>query len=314
VSGQWAAISIPLRPEALDDVSMTLQRLVGRTFAVETGPASAEGAWPVTAHAYLAPGQGQAAARRRLLRALDMLRIAGDGVVGTASEAFVDADAYRTRWRESYAPVAVGRRLVIVPAWLEQPPDQADRIPIFLDSAMAFGTGRHPTTQLALAALEGSVDPGDVVVDVGTGSGVLAIAAAKLGASRVYAFDRDPEAGPAAAANFGRNGVSDRIELTVPSSRLRTPELAALVVANIVASVHVKLMSEYAGQLAPAGRLLLSGVIDTRVEDVIAAARSFGFNLRRAVAAEEWRLLDFTRESPPTIEVETSDVMGGRCQ
>ena len=243
-----------------------------------------------------------------------MLRIAGDGVVGTASEAFVDADEYRTRWRESYAPVAVGRRLVIVPAWLEQPPDQADRIPIFLDSAMAFGTGRHPTTQLALAALEGSVDPGDVVVDVGTGSGVLAIAAAKLGAVRVYAFDRDPEAGPAAAANFGRNGVTDRIELTVPSSSLRTPELAALVVANIVASVHVKLMSEYAGLLAPAGRLLLSGVIDTRVEDVIAAARPFGLSLQGSAAADEWRLLDFTRESPPTNEVDTSDGMGGRCQ
>ena len=284
---------------------MTLQRLVGRTFAVETGPPSAEGAWPVTAHAYLAPGQGQAAARRKLLRALEMLRMAGDGVVGTASEAFVDADEYRTRWRESYAPVAVGRRLVIVPAWLEQPPDQADRIPLFLDSAMAFGTGRHPTTQLALAALEGSVDAGDVVVDVGTGSGVLAVAAAKLGASRVYAFDRDPEAGPAAAANVQRNGVADRIDLIVPSSRPDVPEPTTLVVANIVASVHVKLMPDYAGLLAPRGRLLLSGVIDTRVEEVIATARSFGFNLQGTAAAGEWRLLDFTSDAPPSIDMET---------
>lgn len=304
MSGQWAAISVPLRPEALDDVAMTLHRLVGTTFAVETRPPSAGGAWPVTAHAYLAPGRGQETARRELLWALEMLRIAGDGVVGAASEAFVDADRYRRSWREFFAPITVGRRLAIVPAWMDQPPDQADRVPIFLDSAMAFGTGRHSTTQLALAALEGSVNPGDVVVDVGTGSGVLAIAAAKLGAARVYAFDRDPEAGPAAAANVRRNDVADQIHLTVPSSRLDAPELAALVVANIVASVHVTLMPEYAGLLAPAGRLLLSGVIDTRVEDVIAAARPVGFNLQGATAAEEWRLLDFTKESPSSTEVE----------
>lgn len=314
MSSQWAAISVPLRPEALDDVSMTLQRLVGTTVAVETRPPSAEGAWPVTAHAYLPPGREQGAKRHELLRALEMLRIAGDGVVGTASEAFVNADEYRTRWREFFAPIAVGRRLVVVPAWLKQPPDQADRIPIFLDSAMAFGTGRHPTTQLALAALEASVSPGDVVVDVGTGSGVLAIAAAKLGVARVYAFDRDPEAGPAAAANIGRNRVADRIELIVPSSSLGTPEPAALVVANIVASVHVTLMPEYAGLLTPAGRLLLSGVADTRVEEVIAAARPFGFNLQGVAAAEEWRLLDFSRESLTFVDVENQDGTGGRCR
>lgn len=304
MSSQWTDISVPLQPEAVDDVSITLHRLVGTSFAVETRPSAAAGEWPVTAHAYLAPGKGQAHARRQLLRALEMLRIAGDGVVGVASESSVDADGYRTRWREFFAPIAIGR-LVIVPAWLDQPPDQADRMPIFLDSAMAFGTGRHPTTQLALAALESSVDPGDVVVDVGTGSGVLAIAAAKLGAARVYAFDRDPEAGPAAAANIRRNGVADRIHLTVPSSSLGASELATLVVANIVASVHVKLMPEYAGLLAPAGRLLLSGVIDTRVEEVVAAARPFRFNLQGVAAAEEWRLLDFTKGSPPFIDVET---------
>ena len=314
MSGQWAEISVPLRPEALDDVAMTLHRLVGTTFAVETRPQRANTAWPVTAHAYLAPGTGQETARRELIRTLELLRIAGDGVVGVATEALVDAAEYRTRWRDFFAPIAVGRRLVIVPAWLDQPPDQADRMPVFLDSAMAFGTGRHPTTQLALAALEGSVDPGDVVVDVGTGSGVLAIAAAKLGAARVYAFDRDAEAGPAASANVRRNDVADRIELTIPSSRLGAPELAVVVVANIVASVHVKLMPEYAGLLAPAGRLLLSGVIDTRVEEVIAAAQPFGFKLQGAAAAQEWRLLDFTKESPASIDMQDEDGMGGRCQ
>lgn len=311
---QWAAISVPMRPEAVDDVSMALQRLVGTAYAVEARAQAAAGEWPVTAHAYVGPGEGQEAARRELLGVLDMLRVAGDGVVGPASEAFVDADAYRTRWREFHEPLAVGRRLLIVPAWLDQPPDQTDRIPIFLDSAMAFGTGRHPTTQLALAALEGSLAPGDVVVDVGTGSGVLAIAAAKLGAARVYAFDRDPEAGPAAAANVRRNGISDRIVLTVPSSALAAPEPAALVVANIVASVHVKLMREYAGLLPRGGRLLLGGVLDARIDEVIAASRPFGFELNGAGATDDWRLLDFTREAPPAPCIEKVDAMEGRSQ
>lgn len=314
MSSRWAAISVPMRPEALDDVSMALQRLVGRAFAVETRPRREGSDWPVTAHAYVAPGEGQETACLELLRALEMLRMAGDGLVGAASETFVDADAFRTSWREYFGPLAVGRRLLIVPAWLDQPRDPDDRIPIFLDSAMAFGTGRHPTTQLALAALERSLLPGDVVVDVGTGSGVLAIAAAKLGAARVYAFDRDPEAGPAAAANVQRNGVAGRIELTVPSSTLVAPEPAALVVANIVASVHVKLMPEYAGLLEPAGRLLLGGVLDARVDEVAAAARPFGFNLQAAAAAEEWRLLDFTNKPLPASDLDIVEAVGGPCR
>lgn len=311
---QWAAISVPMRPEALDDVSLTLQRLVGSTFAVETRPHSAADEWPVTAHAYVRPGEDQDATRRQLLRALDMLRIAGDGIVGPAWESFLDADAYWASWRDSFEPLAVGRRLVIVPAWQEQPPDQADRIPVYLDSTMAFGTGRHPSTQLALAALEDSVTPGAVVADVGTGSGVLAIAAVKLGAARVYAFDRDPEAGTAASTNFRRNGVSDRIVLRVPSMTPSAPEPAALVVANIVASVHVKLMADYAGLLTPAGRLLLGGVLDARVDDVVAAARSFGLSLNAEAAADDWRLLDFTRAAAPAGFAQSEDAMKGRSE
>jgi len=314
VNRQWAAISVPMRAEALDDVSMALQRLVGSTFAVETRPQSAADEWPITAHAYVGPGEGQEATRRKLLRALEMLRIAGDGIVGPAWESFLDADAYRTRWRDFYEPLAVGRRLMIVPAWLEQPPNQADRIPIYLDSTMAFGTGRHPSTQLALAALEDRVTPGEVVVDVGTGSGVLAIAAVKLGATRVYAFDRDPEAGSAASTNFRRNGVSDRIVLRVPSATPAAPEPAALVVANIVASVHVTLMADYAGLLAPEGRLLLGGVLDARVGDVVAAAGPFGLRLNADAAADDWRLVEFTRAAAPTGLAGTEDAMKGRSE
>jgi ribosomal protein L11 methyltransferase len=237
-----------------------------------------------------------------------MLRVAGAGSVGAATEALVDADEYRTRWRESYAPLAVGRRLSIVPAWLEQPPEQAGRIPVFLDAGMAFGTGRHPTTQLALEALESVVVPGDVVADVGTGSGVLAIAAVKLGAKRVYAFDRDPDAGPAAQANVRRNDIADRVSLTIPSTDIVMPEPATLVIANIVTAVHERLMTVYARLLAPSGRLLLGGILSERAAEVTARARECGFGPTFKSSADEWVTLGFElaplSESTTNVEFE----------
>lgn len=305
---RWAAISVPLQPEAVDDVSIALNRLVGLHLAVETLPQPREDGWPVTAHAYVAPGSDQKDVRAQVLRALDMLRVAGAGTVGTATEAFVDADTYAMRWRAFYAPLAVGQRLVVVPAWRERPAEHADRIAILLDSGMAFGTGNHPTTQLALAALDELVVPGDVVVDVGTGSGVLAIAAAKLGARRVYAFDRDAEAGPAAEANVRRNGVAEQISLTIPSAEVVPPEAASLVVANIVAAVHVKLMPVYAGLLAASGRLLLGGILSERMDAVMAAARDAGLAYQFATAADEWRLLAFAQPGEPrAVCKETAD-------
>ena len=311
MSEQWAAISVRLQPEAVDDVSMALERLVGPHLAVETRPQPQAGDWPVVAHVYLAPGAGQDSARHDVLRALEMLRLAGAGTVGAASEELVDADAYHTRWRSFFAPLAVGEHLVVVPAWLRQPEAHADRIPIFLDSGMAFGTGHHPTTRLALEALEAAMNPGDVVVDVGTGSGVLAIAAVKLGALRVYAFDRDADARPAAMRNVRRNGVSDRIAMTIPSNALAVPEPATLVVANIVASVHMKLMWEYASLLAPAGRLLLGGVLAARADHVVLAARPFGLRLKSTAVSDEWRLLEFMGETPPAAPTETKITMRG---
>lgn len=293
MSDRWAAISVPLRPEAIDDVSTALGRLVGRNLALETRPRPPDADWPVTAHAYIAPGVEQDASRREVLRTLEFLRLAGAGTVGAASAEYVDADAYETRWRDFLAPLAIGRRLVVIPAWFEQPAVPSGRIPVYLDSAMAFGTGHHPTTRLTLEAMEESIEAGDVVVDVGTGSGVLAIAAAKLGAARVYALDRDPETGAAAAANVRRNGVSRRIKLNIPSSGVLAPEPATLVVANIVASVHLELMDAYAGLLQSPGRLMLGGVVEPRVDDVITAARDCGFSLRSTAADGEWRLLDF---------------------
>lgn len=293
MTDRWAAISVPLQTEAVDDVAAALKRLVGLNLAVEERPRPGQDGWAVTARAYVAPGTEQTVVRSKVLRALDMLRVAGDGTVGTASESFVDADTYRTRWRAFYAPLAVGQRLVVVPAWLENPKEYADRIPIFLDSGMAFGTGSHPTTRLALEALEAAVAPGDVVVDVGTGSGVLAVAAAKLGAARVYAFDRDADAGPAARANARRNGVAERMRLTVPSGELRVPEPASLVVANIVAAVHVRLMPVYSGLLAVSGRLILGGILEQRVDDVLDAAQRSGLEPTFRSAADEWRLLAF---------------------
>ena len=291
MSSGWLQISVPLQSEALDDVSARLYDLVGSSYAVESRPLVFSEGWSLTAHAYVRPGKAQRATRRKILRALEFLRLAGAGTVGAASESYVQPDEYLTRWREFYVPVAVGERLLIVPAWEDPPPEWSERIPIFLDSAQAFGTGHHPTTRLALEELEKIVVADSVVVDVGTGSGVLAIAAAKLGARRVYAYDRDGRVRQPAEANIVRNQVGDRVVLSVTSKTINPPERAHVLVANIVAAVHLELMSIYLRVVTQAGTVLLGGVLDERIDEVISSAQACGFSVERSASLGEWRAL-----------------------
>ena len=295
MSSAWVQISVPLQSEALDDVIVSLHNLVGSSYAVESRPCASAGGWSLTAHAYVMPGEAQCVTRWKVLRTLELLRLAGAGAVGVASEACVQPDEYLTRWREFYVPVAVGERLLIVPAWEEPPVEWSGRIPIFLDSAQAFGTGHHPTTKLALEALEGSVVPDSVVIDVGTGSGVLAIAAAKLGAGRVYAYDRDSRVLQPAQANIARNQVRDRIVLSVPSRTIDPPERAQVLVANIVAAVHLELMSIYARVVMQSGTVLLGGLLVERVDEVMSSAQACGFRLESSAALGDWRALTLRR-------------------
>jgi ribosomal protein L11 methyltransferase len=168
-------------------------------------------------------------------------------------------------WKKDFRPLDVGR-VRVRPSWIEEPPPEG-AVEVVLDPGMAFGTGSHPTTSLCLAALSDVLGarPGAAVLDVGTGSGLLAIAARKLGAGRVAANDEDPVAVQVARENAARNGAA--LELTVdPLDRI--PGTFDVVVANILANVLVALAPELAAKLAPGGVLLLSGILGGQEDEV----------------------------------------------
>lgn len=178
-------------------------------------------------------------------------------------------DSLLDAWRAHAAPVRAGRRIVLQPAWVPSGDVAHDDLVVSLEPGRAFGSGSHPATRLAVAAIEAQ-GPGTRVLDVGCGSGVLAVVAARLGAAEVLAVDVDPEAIRATAGNAAANGVADR----VTASLTPVAEVAGsfdLVVANIGLRVLVDLAPALLGRTAPEGLLVLSGLLDEQVPAVVAA-------------------------------------------
>jgi ribosomal protein L11 methyltransferase len=207
-------------------------------------------------------------------------------------ELLADRD-WEREWMDDFTPMQMGDRLWIVPSWHE-PPDP-DAVNLRLDPGLAFGTGTHPTTALCLAWLDGlamvEALEGNTLLDVGTGSGILAIAAIKLGAARAVGTDIDPQALSASRDNAQRNAVAeDALRLCYPE-RLE-PGRYPLVVANILAGPLVDMADEIADRLAPGGRLALSGILAAaQAEEVLAAYRSRGLIMDEPVASEGWARL-----------------------
>jgi ribosomal protein L11 methyltransferase len=201
-------------------------------------------------------------------------------------------------WKENYHPFRVGQRVWIRPSWLdEQDEAQNDDVVLRLDPGMAFGTGLHPTTQMCLQALELLVRPGMAVLDVGTGSGILAILAAKLGADQVVAVDTDELAVKTAVANASQNLVADQI--TVQRGTLITVQQQNwdVVVVNILAPVIIAMIEQdgllnYVGEK---GHLILSGIIDEQVEGVVTAVHQAGGHIRQTFTIRDWVALVVSR-------------------
>lgn len=187
---------------------------------------------------------------------------------------------WATSWQKYYQPLAVGEKLYIVPQWERERTPVEGKVPVYLNPGLTFGTGSHASTQLCLAGLEAVVKPGDSVLDLGCGSGILSIAALMLGAERAVAVDIDPKAVDVAYENAGLNGIGkERYTVRagdVLSDRGLGAELAQagpfrVVLANIVADVIIPLAPKALELMAPGGWFLCSGVIDTRAEEVRAA-------------------------------------------
>ncbi|USB34437.1 50S ribosomal protein L11 methyltransferase [Paenibacillus sp. YPG26] len=209
----------------------------------------------------------------------------------------VHEDDWANNWKQYFKPLRVSRRLTIKPTWEQYEPETPEERIIELDPGMAFGTGTHPTTALCLRTLEGVIREGDEVVDVGTGSGILAIGAVKLGAKHVLAIDLDPVAVASARENTLLNGLSDQI--TVHESDLLsvlkqgTEGLGIslpvrVVVANILAEIILLFIEDVYQALEPGGYYIASGIYKNKeklVEDALIAA---GFEITETGREEDW--------------------------
>lgn len=209
----------------------------------------------------------------------------------------VDEEDWANAWKAHYHPVRIGKRLIIRPLWTDVEP-QPDDIIIALDPGMAFGTGTHPTTQLCLEAIEDSMPPHLDVLDLGCGSGILAIAAAKLAATKVLAVDIDELAVKITLENAEQNGVAEKI--IAQQGSLETLITSArrfdFMVVNILAKVIIAMCDQHLGDLVrPGGTAIFSGIIDTQADDVEIALRKTGLDPTARRQQGDWILIEAKR-------------------
>ncbi|GAB6158113.1 50S ribosomal protein L11 methyltransferase [Desulfotomaculum varum] len=199
----------------------------------------------------------------------------------------VAEEDWATAWMAYYKPVEIGQKLAVKPSWEAYTPPPG-RLVLELDPGMAFGCGNHPTTTMCMEFLEGIIKGGETVADVGTGTGILAITAAKLGAARVLAVDLDEVAVKVARDNVRLNGVQDRVEVLHGNLLDQVSRPVDIVIANIVASVIILLAPDVVRILKKGGFFIASGIINSRADEVKARLLETGFQVLESKADGEW--------------------------
>ncbi|MFD1736623.1 50S ribosomal protein L11 methyltransferase [Bacillus salitolerans] len=200
----------------------------------------------------------------------------------------VDEEEWANAWKKYYHPVKISERFTIVPTWEEYEPKSSDELIIELDPGMAFGTGTHPTTVMCIQALEKTVKTGDTIIDVGTGSGVLSIAAAKLGASKIHAYDLDEVAVNVAKDNIDLNKAGDIVSISQNNLLDNVTETPNLIVANILAEIILRFVEDAYKLLQPGGYFITSGIIKPKKQDVKSALIKAGFIIEETLTMEDW--------------------------
>jgi ribosomal protein L11 methyltransferase len=209
----------------------------------------------------------------------------------------VEEEPWEVAWKELYQPLEIGERLQILPSWMKQ--EGGTRIPIYLEPGMAFGTGAHTTTRHCLEALELLVRKGDSVADLGCGSGILAIAAARLGAGEVVALDTDPQAVRLARENVLRNEVAGRVSVVHGSmAELEGASSKQLIVANIQASVLEDfIQTGISHYLTSGGRVVMSGILEDQLDSLVEKGNTDDLQVERVMETGDWRSVVFELRS-----------------
>ncbi len=282
----WITIRVEVAPEVADAVANFLVEAGASGVLTEANGARTRLEAPVPA---AAEAQVVAAVERYLTSLGEIAPAARGATLAAVPVPVVD---WQALWRQHHRPVAVGRRLLVAPPW--DVPRPAGREVLVIEPGMAFGTGQHATTRACLEAIEAAVGTGQVrsALDVGTGSGVLALALARLGVERVVALDTDPAVVPLARANLARNGAARVALLAGPLAAVRGR--FDLVVANLLADAIVAEAGALARAVGPGGRLVVSGLV---AEQLLAVRAAYpGWRVTETRAEGAWRTLTLVRE------------------
>ena len=312
----WLEVSLTVDGELAESVADVLARFApngvmteqGVRFVNEEDEGTATG--PITVRAYLEVNDQLEETRQKLEESLFYLGMIQP--VPTPAYKQIADQNWMEAWKQHYKPILIGQRLLILPAWLESP--EPTRIPIKIDPGMAFGTGTHPTTQLCLELMESHFDTRESkfvnsqisnneyqVIDVGCGSGILSIAALKLGASKVLGVDIDIESVKNSRENADTNEVGEELLLgqgsvTEVLAGQFPIKSAPLVVANILGPILIRLFDAgLADLIEPNGEIILSGILDHQAESVIAAGQAKGLVRGETRQMGDWVAISLKR-------------------
>ncbi|MEP7360837.1 MAG: 50S ribosomal protein L11 methyltransferase [Chloroflexota bacterium] len=307
-AGSWYELAVEADQEAVEQVSEILSRACPGGVSVEAPfiaeqeglAARIDPKQPAIVRGYISAIDRSAAdaAMNQVRDALGHLQAFELRPIGDLQTRVVHEEDWAEAWKEHFPVMRVGQRFVIRPTWREYEPQRTDVV-LNLDPGMAFGTGLHPTTRLCLAGIEAWGDSSLMsdarMLDVGTGSGILAIAAVLMGASHVLAIDIDPLAIETTRANAQVNGVETLINARVGRLPLPEPAQFHLVVANLISGLLIELADELANTVWPGGRLLAGGIYKDRESEVQSAFESAGLHIVGRRIDEDWVALEAER-------------------